>query len=72
LCKSRAAMTQQMYLKVLVIAGYYDVATPFNGIEHTGTCTWSRRCERTTKNTASSTKTWTKVINASTEGEGLA
>jgi len=31
----RAAMTQQTYLKVLVIAGYYDVATPFNGIEHT-------------------------------------
>jgi len=31
----RAAMTQQTYLKVLVVAGYYDVATPFNGIEHT-------------------------------------
>jgi carboxypeptidase C (cathepsin A) len=31
----RAAMTQQTYLRVLVIAGYYDVATPFNGIEHT-------------------------------------
>ncbi len=31
----RAAMTQQTYLKVLVICGYYDVATPFNGIEHT-------------------------------------
>jgi carboxypeptidase C (cathepsin A) len=31
----RSAMTQQKYLKVLVIAGYYDVATPFNGIEHT-------------------------------------
>ncbi len=31
----RAAMTQQTYLKVLVICGYYDVATPFNGIEQT-------------------------------------
>lgn len=31
----RSAMTQQKYLKVLVIAGYYDVATPFNGIEQT-------------------------------------
>jgi carboxypeptidase C (cathepsin A) len=31
----RAAMTQQTYLKVLVICGFYDVATPFNGIEHT-------------------------------------
>src|SRR5579864_7402259 len=31
----RAAMTQQTYLKVMVVAGYYDVATPFNGIEHT-------------------------------------
>jgi carboxypeptidase C (cathepsin A) len=31
----RAAMTQQTYLKVLVLCGYYDVATPFNGIEHT-------------------------------------
>src|SRR5882724_53068 len=31
----RAAMTQQTFLKVLVICGYYDVATPFNGIEHT-------------------------------------
>ena len=28
-------MTQQGALKVLVICGYYDVATPFNGIEHT-------------------------------------
>jgi carboxypeptidase C (cathepsin A) len=28
-------MTRQTYLKVLVICGYYDVATPFNGIEHT-------------------------------------
>lgn len=31
----RLAMTQQTYLKVLVLCGYYDVATPFNGIEHT-------------------------------------
>jgi carboxypeptidase C (cathepsin A) len=31
----RSAMTQQGYLKVLVVCGYYDVATPFNGIEHT-------------------------------------
>jgi len=31
----RAAMTQQTYLKVLVLCGYYDVATPFNGIENT-------------------------------------
>jgi carboxypeptidase C (cathepsin A) len=31
----RSAMTQQTYLKVLVICGYYDLATPFNGIEHT-------------------------------------
>lgn len=31
----RSAMTQQAYLRVLVIAGYYDIATPFNGIEHT-------------------------------------
>lgn len=31
----RSAMTQQGHLKVLVISGYYDVATPFNGIEHT-------------------------------------
>lgn len=31
----RAAMTQQSYLKVLVLCGYYDLATPFNGIEHT-------------------------------------
>ena len=31
----RAAMTQQTHLKVLVICGYYDVATPFNGIEQT-------------------------------------
>ena len=31
----RSAMTQQGYLKVLVVCGYYDLATPFNGIEHT-------------------------------------
>ena len=31
----RSAMNQQTYLKVLVMCGYYDVATPFNGIEHT-------------------------------------
>jgi len=31
----RSAMTQQSTLKVLVVAGYYDLATPFNGIEHT-------------------------------------
>jgi carboxypeptidase C (cathepsin A) len=31
----RSAMTRQTYLKVLVLCGYYDVATPFNGIEHT-------------------------------------
>jgi carboxypeptidase C (cathepsin A) len=31
----RSAMTQQGQLKVLVLCGYYDVATPFNGIEHT-------------------------------------
>jgi len=31
----RAAMTEQTYLKVLVVCGYYDVATPFNGIEET-------------------------------------
>ena len=31
----RAAMTQQTYLKLLVLCGYYDVATPFDGIEHT-------------------------------------
>ena len=31
----RAAMTQQSHLKVLVVCGYYDVATPFNGIEET-------------------------------------
>jgi carboxypeptidase C (cathepsin A) len=31
----RAAITQQTYLKVLVVCGYYDLATPFNGIEQT-------------------------------------
>ena len=31
----RSAMTQQTYLKLLVVCGYYDVATPFDGIEHT-------------------------------------
>ncbi|HWO02272.1 MAG TPA: peptidase S10 [Blastocatellia bacterium] len=31
----RFAMTSQSYLKVLVLCGYYDLATPFNGIEHT-------------------------------------
>src|SRR5215472_3080510 len=31
----RSAMTQQGNLRVLVVAGYYDLATPFNGIEAT-------------------------------------
>jgi len=31
----RSAMTEQTHLKVLVVCGYYDLATPFNGIEHT-------------------------------------
>lgn len=31
----RSAITQQTHLKVLVLCGYFDVATPFNGIEHT-------------------------------------
>jgi carboxypeptidase C (cathepsin A) len=31
----RSAMTQQAHLRVIVLCGYYDVATPFNGIEHT-------------------------------------
>ncbi len=31
----RAAMTQQTYLKVMVVCGYYDVATVFHGIEYT-------------------------------------
>ena len=28
-------MTEESDLKVLVVCGYYDLATPFNGIEHT-------------------------------------
>jgi carboxypeptidase C (cathepsin A) len=31
----RAAMSRQTYLKVLVVAGYYDVATAFHGVEFT-------------------------------------
>jgi carboxypeptidase C (cathepsin A) len=31
----RSAMTQESSLKVLVVCGYYDLATPFNGIEET-------------------------------------
>jgi carboxypeptidase C (cathepsin A) len=31
----RAAMTRQTYLKVLVVCGYYDVATAFHGVEFT-------------------------------------
>jgi len=31
----RSAMTQQGSMKLLVVSGYYDLATPFNGIEHT-------------------------------------
>ena len=31
----RSAMTEQTHLKVLVVCGYYDFATPFNGIEQT-------------------------------------
>ena len=31
----RAAMTQQTHLRLLVVCGYYDLATPFNGIEQT-------------------------------------
>jgi len=31
----RSAITQQTHLKVLVVCGYYDLATPFNGIEQT-------------------------------------
>jgi carboxypeptidase C (cathepsin A) len=31
----RSAMTEQSTMKLLVLAGYYDVATPFNGIEMT-------------------------------------
>jgi carboxypeptidase C (cathepsin A) len=31
----RSAMTEQTHLKLLVVCGYYDLATPFNGIEQT-------------------------------------
>lgn len=31
----RQAMTEESSLKVLVLCGYYDFATPFNGIEQT-------------------------------------
>ena len=31
----RSAMTEQSTLKLLVLCGYYDLATPFNGIEET-------------------------------------
>jgi carboxypeptidase C (cathepsin A) len=31
----RSAITSQRHLKVLVACGYYDFATPFNGIEYT-------------------------------------
>jgi carboxypeptidase C (cathepsin A) len=31
----RSAMTEQEHLKLLVVCGYYDLATPFNGIEQT-------------------------------------
>ncbi len=31
----RSAMTRQSFLKVLVVCGYYDVATVFHGIEYT-------------------------------------
>jgi carboxypeptidase C (cathepsin A) len=31
----RSAMTEESSLKVLVVCGYYDLATPFNGIEQT-------------------------------------
>ena len=31
----RSAMTEETNLKVLVVCGYYDLATPFEGIEHT-------------------------------------
>lgn len=31
----RSAMTEQTSLRLLVVCGYYDLATPFNGIEHT-------------------------------------
>ena len=31
----RSAITSQRHLRVLVVCGYYDFATPFNGIEYT-------------------------------------
>jgi len=31
----RSAMTKDGFMKVLVVCGYYDLATPFNGIEET-------------------------------------
>lgn len=31
----RSAMTEESTMKVLVLCGYYDLATPFNGIEET-------------------------------------
>jgi len=31
----RSAMTEETHLKVLVVCGYYDLATPFDGIEQT-------------------------------------
>jgi carboxypeptidase C (cathepsin A) len=31
----RSAMTEQTHLKLLVVCGYYDLATPYNGIETT-------------------------------------
>jgi carboxypeptidase C (cathepsin A) len=31
----RSGMTQDGFMKVLVVCGYYDLATPFNGIEQT-------------------------------------
>ncbi|MDE3126973.1 MAG: peptidase S10, partial [Gemmatimonadota bacterium] len=31
----RSAMTEESSLKLLVLCGYYDLATPFNGIEET-------------------------------------
>ena len=31
----RSGMTQDGFMKVLIVCGYYDLATPFNGIEQT-------------------------------------
>ncbi|HEY3739814.1 MAG TPA: peptidase S10 [Bryobacteraceae bacterium] len=31
----RSAMTRQTHMKLLVLCGYYDLATPYNGIEQT-------------------------------------